>query len=61
MDVDPAESAAAGNTESLRGTNYYFCSRSCRHKFHKDPGSFLAASASKPGDGSVQMGARGGQ
>ena len=43
MEVDPAESAAAGNTESYGGTTYYFCSRSCRDKFHKTPEKFLAS------------------
>jgi Cu(I)/Ag(I) efflux system membrane fusion protein len=41
MDVKPAESAAAGNTEQYRGETYYFCSRSCRNQFHKNPGRYL--------------------
>jgi membrane fusion protein, copper/silver efflux system len=43
MEVDPARAVAAGNTASYRGTTYYFCSRSCRDKFHQDPQKFLAA------------------
>jgi P-type Cu+ transporter len=41
MEVDPAESVAAGNTESFQGTTYYFCSRDCRDKFHKAPQDHL--------------------
>jgi len=43
MDVNPAESAASGNTESYQGKTYYFCSRGCRDKFHSTPQKFLAA------------------
>jgi YHS domain-containing protein len=43
MDVNPAESLASGNTESYQGKTYYFCSRSCRDKFHSAPQKFLTA------------------
>ena len=43
MEVDPAESVAAGNTESFQGTTYYFCSRDCRDKFHKAPQDLVGA------------------
>ena len=43
MEVDPAESTAAGNTESYRGTTYYFCSRGCRDKFHQAPQGLVGA------------------
>ena len=43
MEVNPAESVASGNTESYQGKTYYFCSRSCRDKFHGAPQKFLAA------------------
>jgi len=42
MVVSPAESVASGNTESYQGKTYYFCSRSCRDKFHSAPQKFLA-------------------
>ena len=43
MDVTPAESVKAGNTEKYDGTTYYFCSRGCREKFHADPRSHIAS------------------
>ena len=49
MEVDPAQSIAAGNTESYRGTTYYFCSRSCREKFHKAPQNFPASGGDQYG------------
>lgn len=42
MDVNAAESLAAGNIESYNGKTYYFCSQSCRYKFHRDPSAVLA-------------------
>jgi membrane fusion protein, copper/silver efflux system len=51
MEVDPAESVAAGNTETYQGKTYYFCSRSCRDKFHKDPQSLLSGNGSGHGKG----------
>jgi len=43
MDVKPSESVAAGNAKSYQGKTYYFCSISCRDKFHGDPGHYLAS------------------
>lgn len=51
MDVDPAESVAAGNTETYQGKTYYFCSPSCRDKFHKDPQSLVLGNGSGHGKG----------
>jgi Cu(I)/Ag(I) efflux system membrane fusion protein len=45
MDVKPAEAVAAGNTEQYRGETYYFCSSSCRNKFHKHPEHSMAMAA----------------
>jgi Cu+-exporting ATPase len=59
MDVTPAESVAAGNTESYRGKTYYFCSSSCRDKFHRDPAHSLHKSqssvAGSPDGATMQM------
>jgi membrane fusion protein, copper/silver efflux system len=44
MDVDPKEATAAGNTASYRGSTYYFCSKSCKSAFEKEPERYLAAS-----------------
>jgi Cu(I)/Ag(I) efflux system membrane fusion protein len=52
MDVKPADALAAGNTERYRGRTYYFCSKSCRDKFHKNPEQFMAlATGSSMGGG----------
>ena len=42
MKVDPAKSAAAGNTLDYHGTTYYFCSKDCKEKFGKEPDHYLA-------------------
>jgi Cu(I)/Ag(I) efflux system membrane fusion protein len=59
MDVTPAESVAAGNIESYRGKTYYFCSSSCRDKFHRDPAHSLHKSqssvAGSPDGATMQM------
>jgi len=44
MKIDPAKSAAEGNTVDYHGTTYYFCSRSCKEEFAKRPDQYLAAS-----------------
>ena len=61
MDVDPAKSIAAGNFESVRGKTYYFCSPTCRDKFHKDPKSYAVAGTNDTTSGSMQIGPGGGQ
>lgn len=48
MDIDPAEATAGGNTASYRGTTYYFCSKSCKGKFEKEPERYLASSHQGP-------------
>jgi RND family efflux transporter MFP subunit len=42
MEVNPADSVKAGNTESYDGTTYYFCSRTCREKFRKNPQALMS-------------------
>ena len=54
MEVEPAESVAAGNTETYQDKTYYFCSRSCRDTFRKDPQALISranshAAAAAPG------------
>jgi len=43
MKIDPAKSAAEGNTLDYHGTKYYFCSRLCKEEFAKRPEQYLAA------------------
>ena len=42
MEVNPADSVKAGNSESYAGTTYYFCSRTCREKFRKNPQALIS-------------------
>ena len=44
LDVDPDESAKAGNTDTFQGNTYYFCSKGCRDKFHANPRALIAGS-----------------
>jgi Cu(I)/Ag(I) efflux system membrane fusion protein len=37
MPVDPAKSAAAGNSLAYKGATYYFCSSRCKQAFQSDP------------------------
>ena len=43
MTVDPSK--AAGKSE-FRGATYYFCSKSCKERFDRDPESFVTPTAS---------------
>jgi membrane fusion protein, copper/silver efflux system len=43
MDIDPAKATAEGNSASYRGMTYYFCSKSCKSKFEKDPERYPAS------------------
>ena len=38
MEVDPAKAAA---TSSYEGATYYFCSRSCKEDFDREPEKYL--------------------
>lgn len=39
MHVDEAKAAA---TSLFRGVTYYFCAKSCKEKFDKEPDKYLA-------------------
>jgi len=39
MNVDEAKAAA---TSVFKGVTYYFCAKSCKEKFDKEPEKFLA-------------------
>lgn len=45
--IDPVckmiiEDKDAVATSTYKGTTYYFCSKTCKNDFDKDPGSFIA-------------------
>ncbi len=42
MRVDPAKAAAEGNTVSLNGATYYFCSSRCKDKFQNSPAAWAS-------------------
>lgn len=44
MSVDPA---SAKHRSSYNGQTYFFCSETCRAKFERDPGAFIASDAAR--------------
>jgi Cu(I)/Ag(I) efflux system membrane fusion protein len=42
MMIDRVKAAVDGNTITRDGTTYYFCSKSCQHKFIQQPEHYLA-------------------
>ncbi len=55
MNVKPAESVASGFVETYKGKQFYFCSTSCRDKFHKDPEHYLASKSREAETQTMEM------
>jgi YHS domain-containing protein len=42
MTINAAQAEAEGNSLTRDGVTYYFCSKSCKHKFSQQPEHYLA-------------------